>query len=305
MSSSLQTILGLLVGLAVVVVRRWSRTCGPSRPLSMRADLVAARPRRPNGRAGICGTTARPRRDPVHLRVPMSGGNASEHNVSDVHNAILLGTSRIHFRHGSRVVQSPFRPHSSGTLQAGPVLRCRPPKRNAQEAANVRPDARADPRPCSPGASEIVAALRAIVPGEGVIAAEREMRPYESDGLTAYRQLPLVVVLPETTDQVAAGAALLPRQRHQGGAARRRHLAVRRRAAAGRRRAARHGASSTASSRSTTTTAASWREPGVTNLAHQPRRSRTRASTTRPIPRRRSPARSAATSRRIPAACIA
>src|SRR5256714_10179721 len=49
----------------------------------------------------------------------------------------------------------------------------------------------------------IVAALRAIVPGEGVIAAEREMRPYESDGLTAYRQLPMVVVLPETTPQVS------------------------------------------------------------------------------------------------------
>ena len=50
----------------------------------------------------------------------------------------------------------------------------------------------------------IVAALRAIVPGEGVIAAESELRPYETDGLTAYRQLPMVVVLPETTDQVAA-----------------------------------------------------------------------------------------------------
>jgi glycolate oxidase len=49
----------------------------------------------------------------------------------------------------------------------------------------------------------IVAALRAIVPGEGVIAAERELRPYESDGLTAYRQLPMVVVLPETIEQVA------------------------------------------------------------------------------------------------------
>jgi glycolate oxidase len=49
----------------------------------------------------------------------------------------------------------------------------------------------------------IVKALSAIVPGEGVIAAEREMRPYESDGLTAYRQLPMVVVLPETTEQVA------------------------------------------------------------------------------------------------------
>ena len=49
----------------------------------------------------------------------------------------------------------------------------------------------------------IVRALRAIVPDEGVIATEREMKPYETDGLTAYRQLPLVVVLPETTDQVA------------------------------------------------------------------------------------------------------
>jgi glycolate oxidase len=51
--------------------------------------------------------------------------------------------------------------------------------------------------------ARIVAALRTIVPGEGVIDGEREMRPYESDGLTAYRQLPMVVVLPETTQQVA------------------------------------------------------------------------------------------------------
>lgn len=50
---------------------------------------------------------------------------------------------------------------------------------------------------------EIIAALRAIVPGEGVIDREREMRPYESDALTAYRQLPLVVVLPSNTQQVS------------------------------------------------------------------------------------------------------
>ncbi|MFG1277724.1 FAD-linked oxidase C-terminal domain-containing protein [Xanthobacter autotrophicus] len=52
--------------------------------------------------------------------------------------------------------------------------------------------------------SNIIADLKAIVPGEGVIAHEREMRPYESDALTAYKQLPLVVVLPSTTAQVAA-----------------------------------------------------------------------------------------------------
>ena len=50
----------------------------------------------------------------------------------------------------------------------------------------------------------IVAALRRIVPGEGVIESEAERRVYESDGLTAYRTLPMVVVLPETTAQVAA-----------------------------------------------------------------------------------------------------
>lgn len=49
----------------------------------------------------------------------------------------------------------------------------------------------------------IVAELQKIVPGEGVISDDIEMRPYETDALTAYRQLPLVVVLPETVDQVS------------------------------------------------------------------------------------------------------
>src|SRR5579885_498204 len=51
--------------------------------------------------------------------------------------------------------------------------------------------------------AEIVAALRRIVPGEGVIDSATEMKPYESDGLTAYRALPMVVVLPETVEQVS------------------------------------------------------------------------------------------------------
>jgi glycolate oxidase len=51
---------------------------------------------------------------------------------------------------------------------------------------------------------EIVESLRQIVPGEGVIVSEAERRAYESDGLTAYRQLPLIVVLPSTVEQVAA-----------------------------------------------------------------------------------------------------
>src|SRR5499426_4129260 len=51
--------------------------------------------------------------------------------------------------------------------------------------------------------ARIAATLSAIVPGEGVIASEVAMRPYETDGLTAYRALPMVVVLPSTTDQVS------------------------------------------------------------------------------------------------------
>ncbi len=51
---------------------------------------------------------------------------------------------------------------------------------------------------------ELTALLRGIVPAEAVIADDDELRAYECDGLTAYRQLPMIVVLPETTAQVAA-----------------------------------------------------------------------------------------------------
>src|SRR5438270_4818754 len=50
----------------------------------------------------------------------------------------------------------------------------------------------------------IAAALRRIVPGEGVILSGPERRAYESDGLTAYHQSPLIVVLPSTLAEVAA-----------------------------------------------------------------------------------------------------
>ncbi len=50
--------------------------------------------------------------------------------------------------------------------------------------------------------AQIVADLRQIVPGDGVIDTEHERRAFECDGLTAYRQLPMVVVLPSTTAQI-------------------------------------------------------------------------------------------------------
>ncbi len=151
---------------------------------------------------------------------------------------------------------------------------------------------------------EIVADMRIIVPGEGVVDAANEMRAFESDGLTAYRQLPLVVVLPETVAQVSRilkycnerNIRVVPRGSGtslSGGALPledavllvmsrfNRILEIdfpepRRRRAAGRHQSRHHASPSSR-----------------------------RASTTPPIHPPRSPARSAATSRRIPAACTA
>ncbi len=50
---------------------------------------------------------------------------------------------------------------------------------------------------------EIAARLREIVPGEGVITADRELAAYESDGLTAYAQKPMIAILPSCTAQVS------------------------------------------------------------------------------------------------------
>ena len=52
--------------------------------------------------------------------------------------------------------------------------------------------------------AEIVAGLQALLPASGVISEALRLKPYETDGLPAYRQLPLAVALPETTEQVAA-----------------------------------------------------------------------------------------------------
>jgi glycolate oxidase len=44
--------------------------------------------------------------------------------------------------------------------------------------------------------------LRGFLPERAVLHDEEDTRPYECDGLTAYRQLPMVVALPETEEQV-------------------------------------------------------------------------------------------------------
>ena len=51
---------------------------------------------------------------------------------------------------------------------------------------------------------EICATLRTIIPADCVIDSVESMRAFDSDGLSAYRQIPLAVVLPETVDQIAS-----------------------------------------------------------------------------------------------------
>lgn len=52
--------------------------------------------------------------------------------------------------------------------------------------------------------AEVVRALQAVVPAHALLWQSEDTVPYECDGLTAYRERPLVVVLPETEAQVAA-----------------------------------------------------------------------------------------------------
>ncbi len=49
---------------------------------------------------------------------------------------------------------------------------------------------------------EVAAALRKLLPARAVLHETEDTRPYECDGLTAYRTLPMVVALPETEEQV-------------------------------------------------------------------------------------------------------
>ncbi len=52
--------------------------------------------------------------------------------------------------------------------------------------------------------AEVVQALSAVLPAHALLWQVEDTTPYECDGLTAYRQRPLVVALPETEAQVAA-----------------------------------------------------------------------------------------------------
>jgi glycolate oxidase len=66
------------------------------------------------------------------------------------------------------------------------------------EPATNRPDDRERRQ------ADVVAALNAILPAHALLWRREDTVPYECDGLTAYRQQPLVVALPESESQVAA-----------------------------------------------------------------------------------------------------
>ena len=50
---------------------------------------------------------------------------------------------------------------------------------------------------------QFVAQLKTFLPAHCVLWKEEETSPYECDGLSIYRQLPMIVVLPETEEQVS------------------------------------------------------------------------------------------------------
>ena len=54
----------------------------------------------------------------------------------------------------------------------------------------------------------LIRRLRAVLPTPALLVEEEDMRPYDCDGLTAYRQLPLIVALPEDEAQVQAILAI-------------------------------------------------------------------------------------------------
>jgi len=52
--------------------------------------------------------------------------------------------------------------------------------------------------------SALIGALHSLLPRESVLVDAEDLRPFECDGLSVYRQLPIAVVLPETIEQVQA-----------------------------------------------------------------------------------------------------
>src|SRR5580700_7113157 len=50
--------------------------------------------------------------------------------------------------------------------------------------------------------NEVVTALRHVVPADIILSRDEELRPYECDGLSVFRQRPMLVALPRTEEEV-------------------------------------------------------------------------------------------------------
>ena len=50
--------------------------------------------------------------------------------------------------------------------------------------------------------NKLIQSLQQIIPASSILSEQEDLRPYECDGLSAYRQTPLLVVLPESIEQV-------------------------------------------------------------------------------------------------------
>jgi glycolate oxidase len=56
----------------------------------------------------------------------------------------------------------------------------------------------------NPDRAALVAELARVLPANSLLSAEEDLKPYECDGLTAYRSLPWAVALPQNEEQVVA-----------------------------------------------------------------------------------------------------
>jgi glycolate oxidase len=57
---------------------------------------------------------------------------------------------------------------------------------------------------CLPAVPRSLRILAELLPEGCLITEERELVPFDTDAFVSYRRMPLAVVLPETTAQVAA-----------------------------------------------------------------------------------------------------
>ena len=56
----------------------------------------------------------------------------------------------------------------------------------------------------NPDRTALLTELARVLPVEALLFADEDLKPYECDGLTAYRCLPWAVVLPQNEQQVVA-----------------------------------------------------------------------------------------------------